>query len=1030
MNVKIFHLLIFFIYLLITTKSQTETINLKDIDESIQCYHIEKMTFGESEEKIYEIINNKLDKIAFIQFKATASITIYKSDMQESNIIFPRTKEDYKDNNFENYFFNIEKDVNKYIIKIDFLNSESHDNKICFNFFEANVSSFKKISGKVQKIATYEIINSGKFPLFINDNLTSLTALRIKKKYEKYFTISNLHIRAKLLNSDEKINLNIHESFDNEEYKYYIWNLNLKRGQKLKEMVIELHVNIIRYEEENSKLEIEMINNQEIHYEYILKTPDCEDWPKIFYVDLKKYVFEQDMDILSYSSIYNDALYVSDSFNINKENSKNLEKILYVFNKQYLESETFKNMNPNLLFFIIDETFIYNSLNLIFSFIFAGSSHQIYHFNDEIPLQNLFPNNTLTIKSEKCSSFYLINYFSDLDHDYILEYEPIMGNANIYFSNSANTAKTISDFFTKLDSYSIHFLNSSIIEGEFGIFKISCEQNNQNNFLSYINLFKKNEENDVISFVKQNALLYIQKNKQHSFTFDSQLLNEKFKMRIKLLKKDEGQFNIEIKYNDVIYNTLNENNFLELKHEKGENPIIYISMKENPETKKEKAVVLEVMRDLEINIGLVEFKKYNEINSTLLSGKFLFLEYDKKNSTQVNLKIYNKENDNVNICIHTGYGIYPYIIKPECNKRQLINLNKNETLNLIYENPLNNEAMSNNINSDNHLYISLYSNKNVKYEYIYEKYSEFNSYSDFKDIDFYGREIIQLDNNKEYSYMYYQINICQDFNDILEYDSLKTPVFNYYFEEKKDEITLNNIKLDIYNLYELKSKSKKPQIIFNKGETIKAKFKYSFSPIKLNYIFNQEFSKDIKLEQLTDKLKLQLKTPYHGDVILYFLFIVSDFEKYNNLCTIIDLFENLKKNTETQNNYGYALSKKELSINDTTNIIDTEIEAKELYGINRKDVKLYVINELKVINIDLFYNPYKLRININDHFTESENRKDIIKKIIITISCLIIVFLIFIFYRANRRKRRLNEISFDRKGMKLTDDINETSKLF
>ena len=100
--------------------------------------------------------------------------------------------------------------------------------------------------------------------------------------------------------------------------------------------------------------------------------------------------------------------------------------------------------------------------------------------------------------------------------------------------------------------------------------------------------------------------------------------------------------------------------------------LIYISMKENPETKKEKAVVLEVMRDLEINIGLVEFKKYNEINSTLLSGKILFLEYDKKNSTQVNLKIYNKENDNVNICIHTGYGIYPYIIKPECNKRQLI----------------------------------------------------------------------------------------------------------------------------------------------------------------------------------------------------------------------------------------------------------------------------------------------------------------------------------------------------------------------
>ena len=117
-------------------------------------------------------------------------------------------------------------------------------------------------------------------------------------------------------------------------------------------MIIELNVNIIKYEEENNKLEIEMINNQEIHYEYILQTFDCEDWPKIYYVDLKKYVFEKDMDILTFSSLNNDALFISDSFNINKENSKNLDKMFYVFNKNYFQSEAYKNINPHLLFFI------------------------------------------------------------------------------------------------------------------------------------------------------------------------------------------------------------------------------------------------------------------------------------------------------------------------------------------------------------------------------------------------------------------------------------------------------------------------------------------------------------------------------------------------------------------------------------------------------------------------------------------------------------------------------------------------------
>ena len=150
MNVKkkeIFQLLILFIYLLVCTNCQTETINLSDLDDSTQCYNIEKMNFGESEEIIYEIINNKLEKTLFIQYKAVISIFIYKSNIQESNIIFSRTKEE---NDFENFYFNIEKEVEKYIIKIEFLHSDMNEFKFCLNIFDIREDSFKIIPGKSQ----------------------------------------------------------------------------------------------------------------------------------------------------------------------------------------------------------------------------------------------------------------------------------------------------------------------------------------------------------------------------------------------------------------------------------------------------------------------------------------------------------------------------------------------------------------------------------------------------------------------------------------------------------------------------------------------------------------------------------------------------------------------------------------------------------------------------------------------------------------------------------------------------------------
>ena len=121
---------------------------------------------------------------------------------------------------------------------------------------------------------------------------------------------------------------------------------------------------------------------------------------------------------------------------------------------------------------------------------------------------------------------------------------------------------------------------------------------------------------------------------------------------------------------------------------------------------------------------------------------------------------------------------------------------------------------------------------------------------------------------------------------------------------------------------------------------------------------------------------------------------------------------------------------KELYANENAHILNIDLEAKDVLGLNRKDIKLYIINTLKMINFDMFYNPYNFQINLRDHFTEIEKEQNATKKIVIFIICLVSIFVIFILYRYYQRKRRINNINFEQSKMKLTYDVNESNKLF
>lgn len=1024
-------LLYFFIAaaLVINSNCLEEIINTKDLNEITQCFYQEKSIYAEKQEIIYEIINNNYDKTIFIQFKSIESIIIYQSNLEEKSIIYTKTKDE---NNFGNYYFSLKNNIEKYYIKIELRQTDLNNYKICFNLFEGKGNSFLTYSDRHQKVSTYIVINSGSFPFYIKEELTSFHALRFNNKYEKYFSFSSFYIKAFLENSDDEISLHINEVFNKGGYKYLIFNLGIEKGKKIKDIVIEVNLNIIEYEENNNKFEIELINKKEIHYEYMLKLKKSENniMPiEIYYINLKKYVFQQDLDILFYTNNLSNEIFLSNSDNINNENIIDIDKKFVIINKFLLEKEKYKKINPDLLVIIIDENFGFdNDKEIFYHFVLSGSSHHLYKYKEDISKDELFNNDKkILIKSDNCRSSYYINYFKDIDQKKILDYEPIIGNTNLYYSNEDDISDNIDDYLHKLDLFPINNITNSILKEDYGIIKLNCLKETKK-ILSYIYSYDINSVTDVIYFDNQKALLYIEKDKKYSLKFDQNLREEQFSFRIRILKKDIGDCNVEINYNNNIYNTLNEKNFLELKHEKDNNSIINIILTGFFDIFNQpgSSIILEIIKEIDVEKNFIKLQKTNIENSSLQVNQYLFFEYEQKTSTQSKIILKNEENDDVNICLHKGYGIYPYLIKPICNSNEYINLKKNEEISLIYENPYL-SPVSNNINNiDNPLYISLYTEKKIIFSYIYEKYSMFNISNGYKDINFNGKEIVQLENNKNLPVIYYQFYICKDFNNnnIQEYSFTK-PIFNYYFDKRKN-IEINDINNNIFKEYVLDSNN--PNIIFNSDGSLKGKFKYKYgNKNKLKY--NENYSKKINIEQNQNILKISVDSPFSGNILLKIIIITSDFEKYNGYCEFIDLYENLKNNIELMY-YGQQFIQKELNVEVGSSIVNIEVESEQILDLNRKNAKIFVINNLKEIDFDIFYNPVSIYINLRDKYTELEERNKLVRNIIITIICIIIIYIMFIMYR-KFQKRNSKDINYERGKMRLTDGIiNESNKLF
>ena len=1021
-----FSLFVIILYIITNCNCIEHTINSEDLNEISQCFYHEKSTFGEKEEITYEIINNILDRTLFVQFKNVDSIVIYHSFQNQENAIYSRTKEE---NNYGNYYFEMNNNIDKYYIKVELSETDFINFKICFNLFEGKGNTFKPIEDKSQKISSIDVINSGNFPFYINENVKPFTALRFKKELEKTFSFPSFYIKTYFVDSDEVLSIHINELYSKGNYQYIIWNLDVSHNQKIKDIFIEARLNIENEEENNNIFEFELIDFEEIHYGYNLNINNLENYgipTKIYYINLKKYIFQQDLDILYMTNDIKNEIFISNIDNINNHNIINLDKKFMVINKYLLEDEAINKINPYLLLIIIDESFIINNdEEIFFNFIFSGSTHDIYNYKENIRKDELFKDNKMLIKANTCRSSYYINYFTDINVQKIIEYESIIGNTKLYQSNKNDLSNSIDDYFLTIKSFPITDIKNCILDGNYSILKINCLNGNEQ-ILSYIYIYDKNPVNNIINFKNQKTLLYIENNNNYSFKFNEKLNEEKFHFRIRVFQKDEGQFNLKIKYNNIEYTTLNDQNFLELKHDINITSTLDIQLEYYNDMVNESpnSLILEIIKEIYIDKNEIKTQKSNIMNSVLPFKNYLYFEFEDKRASQANIILKNEENENINICIHKGFGTYPYIIKPICQSNEFINLKPKEEINFNIENPYLTPLIKNINNNDNPLYISVNSDKKIKFSYIYEKYSDFNISNEYKDIDFKGKEIIQLENSKKYPVIYYQINICQDINSNYQEYTFEKPLFNYYFE-KRGNVEVNDITNNIYKEYELHTEN--PTIVFNTDGVLKGKFKYVYGN-KNKIKYNENYSNKINIEQNKKILKISVDSPFYGDIIMNIIIMTSDYDKYNGYCDLIDLYEYLKNNEDIMY-YGQRFIQKLMNIDEENNIINVEIESNQILDLNRKNAKVFVIISLKEINFDVFYYPVSFYINLRDYSTEIEEKNKISKNIFIFIICLIIVFLVFIVYR-NCQNKNSDEINYQKKIQLNDGNINESNKLF
>ena len=990
LNIFIF---LYLFHVIISSPSISASINVEDI--SIQkCFSAEN---DQSNEKtnIYQITNNSTSNTIFIQYKSLSNIIISDSIKDEPTIIYKNSEK------IGSYYLNMDISKNSYYVTIS---KNDNDFKICFISFCQKGNSFKlndKTNNTI-KTASYNLITNANLSYYIdNCDLKQnkiFNTIRFEQSLLDKVNIPKIQMSITFINSKRQNELYTIDKYYLQDKYYYVpfYIPKLNYSEKFTEIIICMNVEFKQtlLKDELFKFDLELIDTQEITHELDINLIQKEEtknnmvYPKVYFINLFQNIYKYDRDILLLKHDSDNKYikpFLTTNINIHNNNSYFIQKDLIDLNQKSLSNITDNNKNCSiyLLILILDETI--NEIktdakeNVFISFKFYGGYHDLLHYEDGISVEKFFneDKNKILIKMPNCRTQYFINYFNQLvenkNDERILDIESAIGHMNLFYKNEIQ-GNSLDEYFNNLEEKCIHKFENSILSGNFGTLEISCPDNNP--VMSYIYAHKKNMKEDLINFMDQKSLLYIEYNTQYSFKFNDTEKENDFIFRIKPLRTNiqDEDCKIEITYNNQNFILDKENPMQIFNYTKNSDANILIKINSNNiianttnklnNTITNKGIILEVFKGIDTikdNILYIEEETETE---TLPSNKMILFIYSKKeiNSPYNIIQLYNTNNTQstkINLCIRSGKGIHPFISKPICTEEdEYIIMKPGESLNLTYNNPYLNGKF------DEPFYVSIIADNSIKYNYGYERLNNLEQ-DVYENLNHNGTKIIKLSNKKhDKKSIYYQINVCENKNSNF-----------YYIINNSEKILINN---DIYqecSLDEIKS----PLVEFEgDGEQI-AKFKYYYGYDKLlNKI--EKFSKNIILSKSNDEngLLIVFQTPFVQQVDVKIIFGSGIEQKYKDFCT----FEKFCKSNF--NSGKFKLFSKISYPKDNEAII--YLDKKELKEFLNTDIDIYIIAKSIETNLEIFYN-VKSVINFNLEQLDSDQQKNDEDKNYICINC-------------------------------------------
>ena len=965
------------------------SIKVEDILGTQKCFDDKDQTNSGSNNDntkmtIYEIKNNSTSNTIFIQYLSVKNFVVSESFNDDSSIL-------HKDSAQSGIFYlNMNTGKSKYYVIIE---KDSKPHKICFFSFpkKGNIFSPTK-SNKNIKISSYELLSSSKLAYYIDNSDLSQSkifyGIRFEEKILEKINKPKIEIEINFVNSERKSeNFVINEWFLQNNYFYAPFYVpKLKFDEKFTDILIYLNIEL-KNENKNDEFftfDLELIESQEITCEFNLNITSNKNnsiiTPKIYFINIQKNIYENDRDILFLKKdIKNNYInpFFASNFNISNDNSALIDKDKNFIDitKRYLKSEKYKNVAKiDLFILILDEECnnIGDNDEVFISFKFFGGYHNLIHYQENNDIAKLFneEKNKMVIKMDHCRTQYFINYFktyNKTNDERILDIESAIGQMYLFHSNKI-IGYNLDDYFNKINKLCIKKFENSVLSGEYNTLVASCP--NLDPVMSYIYAHKKNNVDDIISFINQKSLIYIEYNNQYNFMFNSEEKNNEFEFRIKVLRTNiKGNYKIDITYESQAQSLENEKDFQVFKHTKNSNSNVTIKISTLSETETQnKGFILEIFKSIDTNENNIIYIEKEVEKSSLEMDKVILFLYDKNevNSARSIIEFYNDNTNNrkVSICVHSGKGKHPFIINPIClDEKENIILNPNENLTLSYDNPYNNEKID---DENNQFYISILMDRAISYSYKYQREIDLDE-DKYMDLNHKGNKIFKLSKkiNQKKS-IYYQINLCRN--------SYKDSKLYYTFNNSEPVL----VKNDIYQEFSLDS-IKTYLMEFN-SETAnqKGNFKYFYGPANLIKTINN-FSKVIYISKNSEKdlFLIKFESPFTGLIDIKVILVSDCPDKYDDFCSLRQFCENYKKDNY---NNTKIIDKKIRMRDNNENIIEINIDKKEINDFMNKNVDIYVISKSMENNLEIVYDVksqvidwYKLNKGDEEEIRENKN---------------------------------------------------------